>query len=122
MTRVLVCGSRDWDDQFAIWCVLNGYAADGFGVTVINGGALGADRIARKWATLNGHPCETYKANWTVHGKAAGPLRNALMLADGKPDIAWCFVTKPLEKSRGSFDMVKRLKAAGIPTYVVTRS
>ena len=120
--RVLVCGSRDWTDQYAIWCVLNGYRSNGIGVTVINGGARGADSIASQWADLNGEPCETYPANWKQHGKAAGPIRNQQMLDEGKPQEVWAFIAKPLEESRGTYDMVTRARAAGIPTYVVMTS
>jgi hypothetical protein len=115
-----VCGSRDWVDQYPVYCVLNGYCSDGFGVTVINGGARGADAIAGHWASLNGEPGETYPADWRQHGKAAGPIRNQQMLTEGKPEVVWAFVTKPLEESRGTADMVRRARAAGIPTYVVS--
>jgi YspA, cpYpsA-related SLOG family len=117
--RVLICGSRTFADQYAVWCVLNGYAHDDLGVVVIEGGALGADRFARSWAKLNGQPLETFPADWTHDGKAAGPLRNGRMLQEGKPDVVWAFIDKPLESSRGTADMVRRARAAGVPTYVV---
>lgn len=117
---MLVCGSRDWTDEYAISCVLNGYRSDEIGITVINGGARGADRIAKWWADVNQEPCETYPADWKRHGKAAGPIRNQQML-EAKPDVVWAFVSKPLESSRGTHDMVKRAKAAGIPVYVVAK-
>jgi hypothetical protein len=43
------------------------------------------------------------------------------MLDKGKPDVVWAFVSKPLEESRGTHDMVKRAKAADIPVYVVAK-
>jgi|SRR6266536_346003 len=119
MYRVLICGSRDWTDKYAISCVLNGYRSDEIGITVINGGARGADSIAKWWADVNQEPRETYPADWKQHGKAAGLIRNQRMLEEGKPDVVWAFVTKPLEESRGTHDMVRRAKAAGIPVYVV---
>lgn len=131
MTRVLVCGSRDWTDEEAIFTVLNGYLSDDMPMTVINGGARGADTVAWKWATYHlddwseSSPPEklvdlrVYRAQWREHGKAAGPIRNQQMLTEGKPDVAWCFVNKPLEESRGTADMVRRARAAGIPIYVV---
>lgn len=117
--RVLVCGSRDWTDRNAIWCVLNGYRADGLPMTVIHGSARGADSIAGYWATVNGVDFQQFMADWKQHGKAAGPIRNAQMLANGEPDVVWAFVTKPLERSRGTADMVSRAVKAGIPAYVV---
>jgi hypothetical protein len=122
--RVLICGSRDWDDQVAIWAVLWGLETlhDDQQLTVIEGGAKGADRHAWIWcktvaAETTAH--EQYPADWERHGKAAGPIRNQQMLDNGKPDVVWAFVSKPLEESRGTYDMVKRAKAAGIPVYVV---
>lgn len=117
--RILVCGSRDWDSPYAIWCVLNGYLSDEIGLTVITGDARGADRHAREWAGHNGVDCETYPADWKQHSKAAGPIRNSIMLAEGKPDYVWAFITKPLEQSRGTNDMVTRARAADINVYVV---
>jgi hypothetical protein len=121
--RVLICGSRDWEDRNAIWAVLWGLelAHDDEGLTVIEGGAKGADREAVLWFksvayVSTGH--EQFPADWAKHGKAAGPIRNAEMIA-AKPDVVWAFVTKPLEESRGTHDMVIRARAAGIPTYVV---
>jgi hypothetical protein len=119
--RVLICGSRDWDHPYAIWCVLNGYASDDVGLVVIQGGGEGADRAAKDWATHNDVTCETYPADWEHHGRAAGPRRNAFMLTESKPDLVWAFITKPLSESRGTADMVRRAKEAGIPTYVVSK-
>jgi len=132
--RILVCGSRDWGDEEAIFTVLNGYLRDDMPMTVINGGARGADAIATRWALLNqyvwseSNPSEklvelrVYPAQWDQHGKTAGPRRNQLMLEGGKPDVCWAFTTKPLEESRGTADMVRRARAAGVPTYVVSAS
>jgi hypothetical protein len=122
VTRVLVCGSRDWTDQGPIYAVLDGYDHDPleFGVTVINGGAPGADSIAKRWAELNKVPCITCMADWKGQGKAAGPIRNGKMLGL-HPDVVWAFVTKPLDESRGTADMVRRARAVGTPTYVVSR-
>jgi hypothetical protein len=138
--RVLIFGSRDWADQFPIWCVLNGYASDGFGVAVIEGEGDGADKIAKEWATLNGQPLNPYPADWAgpcdpdicqprhrrprrsggTYCPAAGPRRNQRQLDEGKPDVGWGFVTKRLELSTGSFDMATRLWKAQIPCYIVT--
>lgn len=123
MTRVLVCGSRDWDAGSPIAAILNGYLLTG-PLTVIEGGALGADRLARKWAedfARFGVTHQQFPADWGTNGKAAGPIRNGQMLRDGKPDVVWAFTSKPLAQSRGTADMVKRAKAAGIPTYVVSQ-
>jgi hypothetical protein len=40
------------------------------------------------------------------------------MLDEGKPDVVWAFVDKPLAESRGTADMVRRAKKAGVPVFV----
>jgi hypothetical protein len=57
--KLLVCGSRDWDDENTIWSILDGYYEnDTLGhltvtmasFTLIEGGAKGADACAHRWA------------------------------------------------------------------------
>ena len=125
--RVLVCGSRTFTDTEAVDWVLYGLydqehcAADP--LVVIEGGAQGADACAAAWVAGFGseypHPHEQYPADWAAHGKGAGPIRNQQMLDEGKPDVVWAFVDKPLAESKGTADMVRRARAAGIRTYVV---
>lgn len=116
--RVLVCGSRDWTDCFAINCVLNGYLSDGDPFTVISGMAKGADAIAAEWAVLNGQELLAFPAEWDMYGKSAGPVRNRQMLEEGKPDIVWAFKTRV--ESRGTNHMVNLSRKAGVLTYEVT--
>lgn len=47
---------------------------------IISGGARGADTLADKWSALHGINMEVYPAEWERYGKAAGPIRNQLML------------------------------------------
>lgn len=105
--RLLVCGGRFFHDALRLNQVLNGIAD----VTVlIEGGADGADRLARKWAQRNRVPVESYPALWGVYGNGAGPIRNSLMLEQGKPDF---YVAFP--GGAGTADMVAKLSAANIP-------
>lgn len=117
--RVLVCGSRTFTDESIVTRVLHGFWDST--LTVIEGGAKGADALAAFWAQTRpdgvGH--EQYPADWATHGKAAGPRRNQLMLDEGKPDIVLAFVDKPLVESKGTADMVRRARMAGVTTYVM---
>ena len=76
---------------------------------VIHGGSSGADALAGRWAHLASIPYTVYPANWERHGKAAGPLRNQRMLDEGKPDLVIAF-----PGGRGTADMVRRAKEAGV--------
>ncbi len=46
---------------------------------VVCGGAKGADILGKKWADENEIPVKLMPANWSKHGKAAGPIRNREM-------------------------------------------
>lgn len=52
---------------------------------VIEGGATGADRLAREWAKENGVEFKTVEAEWRKHGfydARAGHTRNRKMIVD----------------------------------------
>jgi len=118
--RVLVCGGRDYNDGAKVkktlddFCDMRGLVDDEYnmplGVTVIHGGATGADRWADEWAVTNWLPIKEYKADWKAHGKAAGPIRNQQMLDDGKPDVVIAF-----SGGKGTADMISRAEKAGLP-------
>ena len=114
--RVLVCGGRDFTDRTAIYRELNrlhdesvDFGSDGI-TTLIYGDARGADRIAGDWARIRFIPVVTRPADWKKHGKAAGPIRNTLMIVQDKPDVVVAFPSN----GTGTADMVKRAKIAGI--------
>lgn len=103
--RVLVTGGRSFEE----WSKVQRLLSEVKPTVVIQGGAPGADRLAAKWADINGIPLVTYPALWK-QGKKAGPIRNAFMLADSRPDLVIAF-----PGGSGTADMVSRAEAAGIP-------
>lgn len=120
--RVLVCGSRTFTDREAVDAVLNGIAAaTDRNLIVIHGAARGADRMAHDWTTLNDVPVLAFAANWNKYGKRAGFVRNSEMLEDGKPDVVWAFVDKPLSESKGTKMMVDIACKGGVTCYVVEK-
>lgn len=58
---------------------------------------------------------ERYAADWTQYGNAAGPMRNQAMLELGKPTEAHAY---PMKGSRGTWDMIRRLRDAGVPVTI----
>lgn len=79
-------------------------------LTIIEGGATGADTLAREWWKAR-HVGEliTVRADWKKHGKAAGPIRNQHMVDHYKPELVVAF-----PGGRGTADMVRRAKAADV--------
>lgn len=117
--KVLVCGSRSFEEGQVIWDVLDGMLKHHGRLTVVSGVARGADQIALTWAQKNGEERLEFPADWKSHGKSAGPIRNLQMLVEGEPDVVWAFVDKPLTESRGTAHMVKIAHEAGVPVRVV---
>ena len=114
--KVLVCGGRDFNDSMTLGSWLGGIHKQGGISLLIHGGARGADFMAGKFAEWAGIPVKEYAADWYQHGKAAGPIRNQQMLDDGKPDLVVAF-----EGGRGTADMVRRAKAAGVRVIDATK-
>jgi predicted Rossmann-fold nucleotide-binding protein len=110
--RILVCGGRDYQNISAVRHALQALHAKRGITLIIEGGALGADRLAREWAAISAIPCVTFDADWKTHGKAAGPLRNDRMIAEGKPDGVVAF-----PGGRGTADMAGKAEAAGIKVW-----
>lgn len=115
MTRVLVCGDRHWSDRGAILDRLRRLPSD---TVVIHGAAQGADTIAGEVAVSLGFTVEPYPADWARYGRAAGPIRNAKMLQDGKPDLVIAFHAD-IPASRGTRNMVNLARKADVPTEVL---
>lgn len=115
--RVLVCGGRDYSDRDKVFSMLDDlHTGDKGPITLlIEGGASGADNLAQMWAAERGVARSTFWANWRGEGRAAGPIRNAKMLADGKPDLVVAF-----PGGRGTQDMCRRARAAGVEVVEVT--
>ena len=73
---VLVTGGRDYDDRQRVNDTLDDLKVD----FLIEGGASGADALARSWAEIRGVHFATVPALWSRFGKTAGPIRNAVMV------------------------------------------
>ena len=105
MTRVLVCGGRDYGtrmteegyvvkNQFEIDrlnAVLDALLAEFESLVIIQGEAKGADSLARDWAYRNRVMTLSFPADWKQYGKSAGYQRNTQMLEEGKPDLVVAF-------------------------------
>jgi hypothetical protein len=113
--RLLVCGSRDWNDHKFIYQALDILHKETPVNLVIHGAAKGADEYGRRWAFINKVQDLPFPANWKEYGNSAGPLRNRQMLTEGKPTQVFAF---QLNKSRGTQDMINIARDAGIPVAV----
>lgn len=106
--RLLICGSRDYNDRQAISSMIFCFEPS----ILINGCARGADALANEEARKQGIKVEEYPAAWSVYGRSAGLIRNILMLEEGKPDIVIAFYSGKI--TRGTQHMVRGAKEAGV--------
>lgn len=115
---VIVTGSRDWDD----WDFIETKLEELDPYEVVEGGASGADEIAREWANRKGIDSYTFNADWRRHGKAAGPIRNRYMLETYKNDIRGVEVVAfRKNNSRGTTSCVEIAKMLGMKVTVYDR-
>lgn len=129
--RLLVFGGRDYDNSTLLTVLLDHVHAERNVTLLIEGGARGADRLARRWALSRGIPVETYEADWDnldrvgavirrnektgkFYDAAAGGRRNQRMIDDGRPDVAVAF-----PGGAGTDDMLRRLKKTQIEVIQV---
>ena len=80
MKRILVCGGRNYDNKEFLFAVLDKAYVDFKKICIIQGGAKGADSIAKKWAIEKGVPCFQCDAQWDNYGNSAGSVRNQWMI------------------------------------------
>lgn len=124
MRVLFVTGSRDWNDRGAVAQVI----AEVRPALVVEGAARGADRIAGELAREAGIPVREFPAEWERYRRAAGPIRNGRMLEflkdlRGGGHEVDCAAFHPfLSESRGTSDMVGRLRDAGFSYRLVEGS
>lgn len=123
MTRILVTGSRTYDDAERVEEVLSRFRD--FKVTLVHGGCpTGADALCDALAVQYGWERECHPADWRTHGRGAGPIRNSEMAMAGA-DIClafptWCDCGRHPNKhySHGTSDMIHKAVKRFIKTRV----
>lgn len=123
MKYVVVTGGRDYDDaQFIGWAL--GHFYDYYrdnpkpgttmvvqNLTIVNGGARGADELSSRWADKWKIGKNIHHADWNLYGIAAGPIRNKHML-EAYPKDSTIVVAFP--GGNGTKDCVERARRMGL--------
>ncbi|AUR85897.1 hypothetical protein NVP1081O_162 [Vibrio phage 1.081.O._10N.286.52.C2] len=109
--RVVVTGGRDYKNRKLVYAALDRiYNSNYIGrMTLIEGGALGADRFAQDWAK-QAHidvTLLTMDADWDKYGDSAGFRRNVDMV-NQCPDI--CIAFKGGKGTKGMVDLCRERK------------
>lgn len=84
--RILVTGSRNWNDRALVHARLDHWLTQGPLVVVHGACPTGTDLHASEWAhahQADGVREEPHPADWDAHGRSAGPQRNKHMASLG---------------------------------------
>lgn len=112
---MIIAGSRALSGGYALELVKSAVRDSGFAITeVVSGGAYGVDSAGERWAKDNGKPCQVFYAQWNKHRKAAGVMRNTVM-----SEYADALIAIRGNNSRGTTDMINKMKRLGKPVFVV---
>lgn len=115
--RVLITGSRDWDDYDSMYATLSRVYASlrDRDPVLVHGAARGADTSAETiWRRLGGRT-EAHPADWDQYGKRAGFVRNSEMVKLGAV-LCVAFIKN---NSKGATMCANLAEKASIPTHKV---
>lgn len=116
--KLIVAGGRDFNDAALLERVLIAMAdvelADK-AVSIVSGMARGADALGYQFAKANGITCYPFPADWDIHGKRAGFVRNAAMA-----DVADGLLAFHDGVSKGTAHMINTMKSMGKPVTVIS--
>jgi hypothetical protein len=107
--RLLICGGRAFQDFQALSAAIEVLPFKPS--IIIEGGARGADSLARGWAVQNKVHYAEVPALWGEFGRQGGTERNAAMLLL-RPD--YCLA---MPGGAGTADMVRRCQEAGVTVW-----
>ncbi len=111
MIRCIIAGGRDFHDYAYAKRKLDAIFARQADVEIVSGGAPGADALGERYAAERGWPVVRFPADWS-QGRKAGPLRNSQMAAYATHLVA-------LPGGRGTADMIRQARAAGLEVRVI---
>jgi hypothetical protein len=108
--KVIVCGSSRFQDKRHLFEVLDALHAQTPIMSIINGGARGADLLASQWASERAVPLIRYRAAVGLAGRRQAFIElNAQMLCEQRPDLIVAFPGGEV-----SADLIAQAQAAGI--------
>jgi hypothetical protein len=115
MMKLIIAGSRSWYDYNSTKNIIEKVLLDNNWepTEIVSGCASGVDHNGEIWATRKGIAVKGFPAQWHEFGRAAGPVRNQEMA-----EYADALLALPGSTSRGTWDMVERMRSLGKPVVV----
>lgn len=83
-------------------------------ITIISGGARGADKLGEEFAKRNAYKLKVMEADWKTHGRKAGMIRNGEM-----EQVADALIAIWDGQSVGTKNMIQRMRNANKPVFII---
>ena len=104
--NVSIIGSRGFNNKLLFDAVIDQIIENiQSPITIISGGAKGADQLAADYATHKSIHLKVYQADWKRYGKGAGMIRNTQIIEDADLVIAFWD-----GQSKGTLDSINKAK------------
>ena len=87
--RVIVAGSREFNDYNLLSSELDKFLKGKKNVTIVSGTARGADRMGEQYAAEHGYKIDQFPAEWSKYHQGAGPIRNLEMVKTADAVVAF---------------------------------
>lgn len=114
--RVAVIGSRAFRNREKVFSTLDeALAKFPYFSEIVSGGASGPDTFGEQWAKSNGIKTTIHVPDWLNQGKAAGFIRNQLIVKGA--DIIFAFWDGKSKGTAHSINLAKELK---IPVKIIS--
>ena len=113
--RVVVAGSRNFNDYNLLSSELDKFLAGKKNVTIISGTARGADRMGEQYAAEHGYKIDQFPAEWSKYHQGAGPIRNLEMVKTADAVVAFWD-----NQSTGTKNIIDCAKQENIPYKVIS--
>lgn len=111
--RCIIAGSRGITSQAVVETAIRASGWRDKITVVVSGTARGVDAEGEAWADRNARDVVRYPADWEMHGRAAGLIRNREMAKNADALIAvWD------GESRGTKNMIYEARERGLEVYV----
>lgn len=79
MFYCMVAGTRTFTNAPTFYAIMDKLLANHTDITIVAGGAHGADELAKQYAKTKGYAYKEFPADWDLYGKRAGFVRNEAM-------------------------------------------
>ncbi len=116
--KIGIVGSRQFNDYVSfekcVFKILSNWNINFKNITIISGGAQGADTLAEIFAKKYNISMTIYKPDWKKYGKGAGIMRNTDIINECTHVIAF-----PSRTGKGTQDSIRKAQTKNIPVKII---